>query len=224
MIVFVSAALFGCANTPSSSLDAAILAPLHEPASPGKSNIDIYRTEDLLYMAAKATVDINGERVAELWRGESFSANYDPGRLVITTDSWGSPGEFTLVITTEPDTEYLLEISPREELMNSALFGYAGAIVDAEVNENSGPFKLTIKKVTRNNRVNPAYLPNKTQAPTSIDKPNEPKVIEEDLVSKTPSTLREKLDELKHLYESGLISEDVYLEQQRKLLEANQLQ
>lgn len=41
------------------------------------------------------------------------------------------------------------------------------------------------------------------------------------LASSTP-TLEEKLKELKRYYDSGLISQDVYLDRQRKLLEARQ--
>ena len=150
LVVLLTITLSAYAHAPSS------MAPLHETAKPGKSKIDIYRTEDALYLGVEARVEINGERVAELWRGESFSADYDPGRYVITTDAWSTfGGEYKYVLSAEPDTEYLLEISPRGSWMKP-------------VGLNEAAFKITLKKVTQNNLASSIGQPAKTKVASSI--------------------------------------------------------
>ena len=91
--------------------------------------------------------------------------------------------------------------------MSYSGFGYLGLVYDASVNENSGAFAIEIKKVTHNKSGNPTAPP-----------------VESTASPQTPNSLQEKLQQMKYLYESGLISEDVYDEQQRKLLEVNQHQ
>jgi hypothetical protein len=158
LVVLMTIGLIACANTPSSVHQ---LAPLNEPAAPGKSKFDIYRTKDALYLDIKARVKINGERVAELGGGETFSANYDSGKLFVVfvdADAWSAPGYYLVEFKAEPDTEYLLEIAPQEEFRRTsvsrmAVFGMGALLYDTFVNANGdlGPFKITLREISHRN-------------------------------------------------------------------------
>src|SRR5262249_6412497 len=85
------------------------------------------------------------ENVASLWRDEVFTGNFQPGKTIISTDCWSSPGRFSFVLNTKPDMRYAFELSPRGDSM---LIGMAGGIVglaaEAAVSENSGAFQIML--------------------------------------------------------------------------------
>lgn len=161
---------------------------------PGKARLAIARTSAFLYLTLSARVDVNGQRIADLGRGETYSGVFDAGRLSITTDHWSSPGKFTVALNAESGAEYKLELSPREDsFLPGALFGIVGLAVDAAVENNSGLFKLVIKDVQKSAAVGNAE-------------------------GTKPPTVEERLAELKKLYDKGLLSHEIYVERQREIL------
>lgn len=136
--------LSGCATTHPRVIQSpsTILVP------PGKAKLVITRNTDALFMGVQARIDVNGERVAELWRGESYAGVVQPGSIVLATDAWSTPGNFRAHFTAEADKEYTFEISPRGGHMATlTFFGIIGAAVDASIDENTGPFSIYLKEI-----------------------------------------------------------------------------
>lgn len=132
-IVALVLGLSGCASTtvgtPQASKSAAVLT--------GKAKIVMTRNSDVLFLGVKAAVDVNGQRVAELWRGESHVEIVEPGEVNLATDAWSTPGHYRAHFHAEPDKEYTFEISPRGgHFASLAFFGIVGAAVNAGVDEH----------------------------------------------------------------------------------------
>jgi len=143
LIVFAFA-ISGCATTHPS----VVQSPSSIPVPSGKSKLVITRNTDALFLGVQARIDVNGERAVELWRGESYAKVLSPGKVIISTDAWSTPGRFMAHFNVEPNKEYILEISPRGgHYATSTLFGVLGSAVDAAVDENTGPFAITLKEL-----------------------------------------------------------------------------
>ncbi len=113
------------------------------PLAPGKARITVVRNGSLMYLAVDARLDINGERMAALGRGEGYTGNFRPGKTVLTTEAWSAPGRFTISVETKPNHDYVFEISPRGDgAATGMLFGVAGMAAEASVSEQSGPFQI----------------------------------------------------------------------------------
>ncbi len=147
--------LAGCATHSNVVPSADTVAPV-----PGKAKIVIERSADKLYMGAKARIYINGEQVVELWREDVYAGVFQPGKVAISTDAWGTKGKFTVLLKLEPDQLYEFVVSPNDghykDIMQgifwpSLLAGPIGMAVQQttyEVKENQGPF--LIKPKTKN--------------------------------------------------------------------------
>ncbi len=135
-------ALSGCATAPSDT--AARAASVI--AATGQAKIVITRNTDMTYFGVAARVDINGARVAELSRGESYAGAYQPGEIVLTVDCSTTPEKFITRFKAEPDTEYDFEISPTPSQASVGMFfGLIGNAVDPMKLPN-GPFAATLKE------------------------------------------------------------------------------
>ena len=142
--IFVTlVALSGCATTH----PGVVQSPSAVVAPPGKAKVVITRNSDFLFMGVQARIDVNGERVVELWRGESYAGVVQPGKVVLATDAWSTPGNFRAHFNAEADREYTFEVSPRgEHYATLVFFGIVGAAVDASIDENTGPFSIYLKE------------------------------------------------------------------------------
>ncbi len=60
--------LVACSGTPQSEINAKLAS-----TAPGvwQSRLLIYRDEDISYVGVSARIDMNGQRIAELWRGDA---------------------------------------------------------------------------------------------------------------------------------------------------------
>ncbi len=142
-IIVILVALSGCATTH----PGVVQSPSAVVAPPGKAKVVITRNSDALFMGVQARIDVNGERVAELWRGESYAGVVQPGRIVLATDAWSTAGNFRAHFNAEADREYIFEVSPRGGHMATlTFFGIVGAAVDASIDENTGPFSIYLKE------------------------------------------------------------------------------
>ena len=143
IVLVMLGALSGCATTH----PGVVQSPSAVVAPPGKTKIVITRNTDALFLGVQARIDLNGERVAELWRGESYAGIVQPGRIVLATDAWSTPGNFRAHFNAEPDREYIFEVSPRGGHMATlTFFAIVGAAVDASIDENTGPFSIYLKE------------------------------------------------------------------------------
>lgn len=137
--LFTLAALSGCATTDVGRVQSpsAVIVP------PGKAKVVITRNSDSMFMGVQARIDLNGERVAELWRGESYAAVVQPGKVILGTDAWSTPGNFRAHFNAKAGREYTFVVSPRGGHMATlTFFGIAGAAVDASIDKNTGPFSI----------------------------------------------------------------------------------
>ena len=150
-----------------------------------------------------ADVEINGKPVAAVGPDRSYKGLHEPGKLVITTK--GGRAE----IDAEPNKEYEFEIVLKGSTAGFLMFGLVGSSFT-----NEYPISL---KTTRDlhqphllsntgNDVRPQSSEGGGSGSASIQ------------IQPAVQTTEEKLKELKRLNDAGLISKEVYLEQQRAIL------
>ncbi|MEM8974856.1 MAG: hypothetical protein AAGD43_22585 [Pseudomonadota bacterium] len=115
------------------------------------ARLKITRTNDILYVGAAASVEVNGKKVTDIAAGGTTYIDVPAGRqATIAVYTWGYPGKFSLNIKAKPGARYTVEISPREEsFVANVSLGIVGAIIDASINENGGAFKLRFVGRTR---------------------------------------------------------------------------
>lgn len=114
---------------------------------PGKVRLIVTRNTEALFLGVQASVDVNGERAAELWRGESYAVALEPGKVILSTNAWSTSGRFVSHFTAEADREYVFEIAPRGgHFATLSFFGVVGGAVHAAIDENTGPFSIYLKE------------------------------------------------------------------------------
>ena len=123
-------ALGGCAAGPGA-------APEVIPA--GTAQLNLTRPSELLYASVKATVEVNGARVADIARDDGYAASIQAGRTTVSAFAASPPGRYSIVFNAESGKTYRLVVSPRRE-------GYvppAGSgSADFTVTENDGAFRI----------------------------------------------------------------------------------
>jgi hypothetical protein len=130
IILIIALALAGCqtAAAPTESV---------KPTA-GTAALTITRSTDILYVGAPASVTVNGESVANLSVGETYSGALRPGTVTIAVSAWSAPGEFKMKFRADPGKSYRLHISPRgESYAASVVGGLPGMAI-----EGGGPFKI----------------------------------------------------------------------------------
>jgi hypothetical protein len=145
---FCVSVLMGCSGIPQDEINSKLsdTAPV-----PGKTRLVIYRDEDMAYMGVSARIDMNGQRIAELWRGDVYVANVPPGKITLTADAWSTAGHYSATLDAQPDTTYTFEVTPRAEAAY-LLGGLPAMAADYAVNENSGAFSIAVKDASKNHQ------------------------------------------------------------------------
>lgn len=139
LVLVLVLVLAGCATQPQQKATA-------PTAVPGKVLIYIERDRSLLFLGVAARVDVNGKRVADLWRGETYAGLFEPGVITIQADAWSTPGRYTMNFQATPDVTYRIVVSPRAEHQTTiALTGIIGSAINAVVQEQTGPFALSVR-------------------------------------------------------------------------------
>lgn len=138
-LVLLVGVISGCAATGPKYGE---VAPTIPTLKPDKARLTLLREQHVLYMALGARVEINGLQVASLSNGAFTYTDQMPGRINISVDNWSFPGKYVISIDVKPGTENYFEVFPRSESFGPVLFGYIGTAIDAQVNQNSGAFKV----------------------------------------------------------------------------------
>lgn len=166
----------------------------------------------------KARVEVNGKRVTELAKGETGEVLIEPGRTLIKIDSAYSPGQMSFSFTSEKGGEYRFEIFDSIDKMDvDHLFGRPPKVANGEVLESGGVLKASLfsAKTPGSAQTEAAATattrPVEQIAPTPIQVGSKP--------SAPASSVKTQLEELKKLFDQGLISNEVYQEKQKKILE-----
>ncbi|MGA7807273.1 hypothetical protein, partial [Bradyrhizobium sp.] len=106
-----------------------------------QATISIARSNDLLYLAAPASVELNGAKIASIGKGETFTGGIAPGPAVVTVSAWATPGSTSYSFVAEPGKTYRFTVAPRGA--NFAV-GLAGGIIGmtGQAIEGGGPFQI----------------------------------------------------------------------------------
>jgi hypothetical protein len=119
----------------------------------------------------------------------------------VAVSAFGSPGRFVLQFPTVSGGRYDLLVAPRGASFAPALlFGYLGSMMDAAANpERGGSFTLAVGSATP-----PIGTP--PLAPASLP------------VAASAGDREDRLAELRRLRDRSLITDDIYREEQRRVL------
>jgi hypothetical protein len=105
------------------------------PALPA-ATITIVRSQDELYHAIRAVIDLNGRQVATLAPGQTFSQPVPIGPIVITVSAPSLPGRSTLRLNADPGSLFQFLITPRVQNARSKMDNG----IAEQLREGSGPF------------------------------------------------------------------------------------
>ncbi|GGJ25233.1 hypothetical protein [Neoroseomonas lacus] len=171
------------------------------PIPDGMARITVARASSMLYLGVSAQVMVNDQRAGSLWRGERTFADVPAGPATVAVSGSSVPGRWVTRLPTLAGGRYEIEVAPRGALFAPALMlGYLGTALDAAANvEQGGAFALAIVS---------AAPPIGTPAPAASPTP----------IAATAGDRDERLAELRRLRSRGLITDDVYREEQRRVL------
>lgn len=179
-----------------------------------KTKLEFVRSSGMMSIL-KARVEVNGKLVGEIGKGENTNVLIEPGRTIIKVDSAFSPGQFMLSFTAEKGAEYRFEIMDSMDKVDAEhVFGSPPKAVNGEVLESSGILKVTLSSAKLPKPVEPE--------PAPVVKPAKAEPVPDPApapIVKTQPAIEDQLRTLKRLYDQELISKEVYLEKQQKLLD-----
>lgn len=211
-------------------LAAALLLPMASNAEDApvtdagqKARLQFERSSGRLALV-KARIEVNGRRLKDLAKGESGEVVIEPGRTLVKIDSAYSPGQMLFSFTSEKGGEYRFEIFDGIDKVDADhLFGRPPKVANGEILETGGVLKATLFDA-RTPKPAPAEAtlaspPARTEsAPPAVLRPAEPPApVDKPATLGTP--VKTQLEELKKLFDAGLISNEVYQEKQKKILE-----
>ncbi len=140
VVVAASVLASGCGTTAGESTPQAG-TKLHGP----KAQLKIYRTQEFITSGVAADIRVDGRKIASLGIGGSILLDVPAGSRKIVVDGWGHPNSYSMTLHAKAGMSYVLEVSPRSEPVAAGiLFGLVGAVVEAVVNENDGPFQIRV--------------------------------------------------------------------------------
>ncbi|MGD9785614.1 MAG: hypothetical protein AB7E80_11685 [Hyphomicrobiaceae bacterium] len=134
-------ALAGCAGGPTPEETAALAAA---PIPAGKARVMIERPSAVLYAAAPATIELNGQKVASVGSGGSAVIDVPAGANKIAASAWSYPGTWTLPLEAQAGQTYKVIVEPRGSSFGPSLLGPIGGAIDAASNDNAGAFQMRI--------------------------------------------------------------------------------
>lgn len=203
------------------------------PADAGKTTrLQFVRSGSVMALV-KARVEVNGRRIAELAKGESIEIMVEPGRTLVKVDSAFSSGQMVFSFSADKGAAYQFEVFDSVERMDADhLFGIPPKASGGEVLESTGMLKASLFKVNAPKPAvvepQPVIQPIKTDAvPPPVPAPAKVDVAPPPVVQPAPVTppavnkpsVSVQLQELKKLFDQGLISNDVYVDKQKRILE-----
>jgi hypothetical protein len=139
LVLLAGGSIAGCGTT---SDENASLAG--KPLKAADARLRIYRTNEVMAAVPSARVRVDGSEIAQLGVGGSIMLDVPAGSRKIVVDAFGHPNEFSMTLNAKPGMLYTLEVSPRAESVMAGMFGLAGMLVEAAVNQNGGTFQLRI--------------------------------------------------------------------------------
>lgn len=148
----------------------------------------------MLYLAVPADITINDQRAGSVMLSETTQADVPAGQTSVAVTARANPGRSVIRFPTVPGGRYTIEVEP--SLSNGFFGGFSSG-------EQGGLFLLTITS---------ADPPIGTQAAPTAATPVAA------AVPASPAEREARLAELRRLRDRGLITEDVYRDEQRRVL------
>lgn len=138
-VLLAGALTAGCGTTTDENASLA-----GKPLKAAHARLKIYRTSEVMAAVPSARVRVDGREVSQLGVGGSITLDVPAGSRKIVVDAFGHPNEFAMTLNAKPGMLYELEVSPRAESVMAGMFGLAGMLVEAAVNQNGGTFQIRI--------------------------------------------------------------------------------
>ena len=130
------------------------LGPPSAAATSRQPSLTITRSDDISYRAAAASVEINGEEVATLAAGRSYTTTLPPGPAVLKVSAWTAPismashrlpsGSTSYRFNVESGKSYSFVISPRGEPAPNDITHDATAGSAEEIEGGGGVFQIAL--------------------------------------------------------------------------------
>src|SRR5262249_46564530 len=132
LLLCASALLTACATTP--------LESQSKVQDPRQARIYFLRESTFIYSGTSPYLKVNGQEVGNVAVGSYFFVDRPPGTYMVSLETPLSPGRFAANVTVRPGITYYLKVSPRmDHLAIGLAAGLVGTIIEASVQENSGP-------------------------------------------------------------------------------------
>jgi len=165
-----------------------------------KAKITVERKKTFLYSALKVQVKANNALVAKVGNGKTESFNISEGLTTFTVSGFGAPGESTVTFRVKAGESYKLAVASRKSNFWSGIAGgalgvgliWSSALEASMQSTEGGTFGIALIETSE------------------TESPSQEKAIK--------NSIEEELNELKDLYDKGLIDENVYKEMQKELL------
>jgi hypothetical protein len=186
----LAASLAACASPGERTLP----SPTTAAPADGLARITVTRSPSMLYLAVPADITINDQRAGSIMLSETTQADVPAGQASVAATARANPGRSVLRLPTAPGGRYTIEVAP--SFSNGFFGGFASG-------EQGGLFMLTI-----------------TSADPPIGTPAAP-IAAMPVAASAPASAADRearLAELRRLRDRGLIAEDVYREEQRRIL------
>lgn len=191
-----------------------------------KATVQFVRSSGTLAVV-KARVEVNGRRLTDLAKGASNEILVDPGRTIVKIDTAYSPGQTVFSFSAEEGVEYRFDVVDSIDKVDADhLFGVPPKAPNGEVVESGGVLKAFLFSVKSTKpakldppAVVPAAKPADPVTPVIPPPADKPIPAANAAAEKSSRTAQEQLQELKKLYEQELISKELYLEKQKKILD-----
>jgi len=201
-LILISALLFSFNVISSENL-----SPSNSGSHSSSATIQIDRERAFLFSALKARIRVNGNKIGEIRNGSSERFKIQSGRNTIAVSGFGAPGESTISFVAKSNEVYTFIVAPRSSNfwagITGGIFGvgtlFSTAFESTLSSSEGGTFRIAIT------------------GSSELIEEKQDEVINED----TPSNkdIEKELQELKNLFESGLIDEEVYKEKQKDILD-----
>lgn len=153
-VAMTALALGACAGGPSAEETAAMATA---PIPSDKARVMIERKGSLLYAAAPATIELNGQKVASVGPGGSAVFDVPSGANVIAASAWSYPGTLPLEpraceransadesLDAKGGETYKIIVELRGASFGPGVLGPIGGAIDAASNEIAGADEIRV--------------------------------------------------------------------------------
>ena len=196
-LIFINILLFSSTVFSQSALE------LLEGSSDKTAEITITREKAVLYSGLKTRINVNSNLVAKLGNGKTTKFYASEGTNTFSVSGFGFPGQSSVTFRVKAGETYTLYVASRKSSFWAMMGGGAlgvGALwstaLESSLNETEGGgFRISL-----------------------IDT-SERRTEEANDVIKNDEGIETQLKELKDLFEKGLITEELYMEEQKRILQ-----